>query len=127
MKVPGGSRRRVLRLANRAARLTRKDGADLDHPTYYGSAALAPESADWPMVVTIHDMTPELFPELFPKGNPHVGKRQYVESADVVLCVSENTRKDLLNLYGPIRAPTLGAPGCRRAFQTPIGWPSHGA
>jgi glycosyltransferase involved in cell wall biosynthesis len=32
-------------------------------------------------------------------------KRRYVENADHVICVSEATKRDLLEVYGPIKAP----------------------
>ena len=106
LTVPGGSRRRVLGAANSAARLLGRETSDLSHPTYYGAAGLARRRTG-PMVVTIHDMTPELFPDLFPRGNPHDRKLEYVRRAAVILCVSANTRADLLDVYGPIAAPIL--------------------
>jgi glycosyltransferase involved in cell wall biosynthesis len=80
------------------------------------------------MVVTVYDMTPELFPDLFPRGNPHLQKREYVRRATLVLCISESTRRDLLRVYGPLEAPTkvthLGVdrrfvPGVRRPSWCP--------
>ena len=59
------------------------------------------------MVVTVYDMTPELFPDLFPKGNPHLRKREYVQRATLVLCISESTRRDLLRVYGSVESPTI--------------------
>jgi glycosyltransferase involved in cell wall biosynthesis len=106
LSMPGGSRRRVLAAANRAAGVVPTLAPDVIHPTYYGPAGLARAGAA-PLVVTVHDMTPELFPGLFPSGNPHERKREYVRRAAAVLCVSENTRTDLLDLYGPIDAPIV--------------------
>ena len=79
--------------------------ADLIHHTYYQPEYLKPHAP--PMVVTVHDMIPELFPDLFPKGNPHQWKQEYVRRARVVLCVSENTRRDLVRVYGAIEPPTV--------------------
>ncbi len=55
-------------------------------------------------------MTPELLPETFPLGSPHMDKRAFVEEADLVLCISESTRTDLLSVYGAPRAPVLVTP-----------------
>ena len=50
-----------------------------------------------PFVVTVHDMIPQIFgQEMDPEGNDTEIKRRSVESADAVICVSNNTRKDLL-------------------------------
>jgi glycosyltransferase involved in cell wall biosynthesis len=54
-----------------------------------------------PRVVTMHDMTPELFPELFKLGNPHFAKREYCERADAIIAVSENTAADMFRMYSP--------------------------
>ncbi len=51
-------------------------------------------------VVTVYDMIPEVHPELFPKGNPHRFKREFVAAADLVICISEVTRLDLMRIYG---------------------------
>ena len=79
---------------------------DLLHDTYYRSGSSTRRGAA-PLAVTIYDMTPELFPELFTGGKPHANKRAYVERAALVLCISESTRRDLTRLYGAIAAPTV--------------------
>jgi glycosyltransferase involved in cell wall biosynthesis len=56
-------------------------------------------------VVTIYDMTPEMFPEQFPGRNPHLAKLRYVNESDLVLCISKETAKDLLAIYGPLDQP----------------------
>lgn len=101
----GGSKWPVLRLANRTINVGRPD-ADITHHTYYWAGYLSRRSTP-PMVVTIYDMIPELFPDLFPRGNPHLQKREYVRRATLVLCISESTRRDLLRVYGSVGAPTL--------------------
>ena len=52
-----------------------------------------------PRVVTVFDMTPELFPSYFPRGNPHFAKRRYCEVSDAIISISQNTADDLLRLY----------------------------
>ena len=104
-----GRRRRVLRAANRVAARGRPRAADLVHHTYYDAAYLR-RGGRAPRVVTVYDMIPELFPETFPQGNPHQDKRSFVEAADLVLCISEATRRDLIEVYGSPSAPVVVTP-----------------
>ncbi len=53
-----------------------------------------------PRVLTVVDMTPELFPDLFRWGNPHFAKRRFAERADAIVSISHNTTNDLARLYG---------------------------
>jgi glycosyltransferase involved in cell wall biosynthesis len=52
-----------------------------------------------PRVVTVFDMTPELFPEYFKLGNPHFAKRRYCEVSDGIISISQNTADDMMRLY----------------------------
>lgn len=77
---------------------------DLAHPTYY-TLLSRKEIAQYrcPTVVTVWDMIHELFPdELDPKGRHADEKRRAIMAAEAVICISENTRKDLLERY-PVR------------------------
>lgn len=95
--------------ANLPARL-RARRADLQHYTFYHPRFLR-RRAPIPTVSTVHDMIPELYPELFTR-DPHLHKAEYVRRSDVVLCVSEATRQDLFRLHGdpgvPVRVTHLG-------------------
>lgn len=72
------------------------------HETYYSSTSVAAKGV--PVVVTVHDMIHERFPEMFPrKDQTSELKRAAIEKADHVICVSENTRKDLLEYFGTSR------------------------
>jgi glycosyltransferase involved in cell wall biosynthesis len=55
-------------------------------------------------VVTLHDLVPERMPEL-KLGNEELfrRKRQAVLEADGVICISERTKQDMLELYGQPR------------------------
>ncbi len=69
------------------------------HETYYSSLRSAPRSC--PIVVTVLDMIHELFGEHFPARDKTAKlKRIAIERADRVICISENTRRDLLDLFG---------------------------
>lgn len=79
--------------------LMRINRPDVVHETYYSSTFVAPKGV--PLVVTVHDMIHEKFPEMFSrKDQTSNNKRTAVEKADHVICVSENTRKDLLEHFG---------------------------
>lgn len=70
---------------------------DIIHSTYYFSSRN--RSAASKTVVTVHDMIHEKFPESFASGNPTSRlKAEAVKRAHHVICVSENTRRDLLEL-----------------------------
>ncbi len=71
---------------------------DIFHPTYY-----FPYFHDWskPMVITIHDMIPEKFPEDF-RGlsMTREWKKIFTNRAEKIIAVSENTKRDIIELYG---------------------------
>lgn len=79
----------------------KKSNFDVFHPTfdasfYYGNIIKKP------YVITIHDLIPELF--LFKSENintNHWLKSKYnaIKNAKRIMCVSENTKNDLLNYY----------------------------
>lgn len=72
---------------------------DVVHETYYSS-----QSPVWhgcPTITTVHDMIQELYPNDFlSNDNVARNKKLAVERADHVICVSENTRRDLIRLTG---------------------------
>src|SRR5690606_29583722 len=55
-------------------------------------------------VSTVFDMIPEVMPDVVP-GDPHDGKREFLESSDAIVCISETTRKDLLEHWGDLGKP----------------------
>lgn len=54
-------------------------------------------------VSTIHDMTPELHPEYFPFGNPHLAKKEFCERSDGLIAISGSTQTDLCRIYSNIQ------------------------
>lgn len=77
---------------------------DLAHPTYYSLLTEQGfERYRCPVVVTVYDMIHELFPEDFQqlRTEKYVSeqKKQAVHRADAILCISENTKQDLIRLY----------------------------
>jgi glycosyltransferase involved in cell wall biosynthesis len=70
---------------------------DIIHETYYFNTKNATQNAK--TVITVHDMVHEKFPQFFSAENPTSRlKANAVKRADHVICVSENTRQDLLEL-----------------------------
>lgn len=69
--------------------------ADIVHETYY---ATKPFGNAKRRVVTVYDMIHELF---MPEDKQTIAaKRATVNRADHVICISENTRQDLVRLHG---------------------------
>lgn len=72
---------------------------DVVHETYYARFGSAPRAC--PTVITVYDMIHELFPNQFPKYDKTSAiKRIAIDRADHVICISENTKLDLMRLYG---------------------------
>ncbi len=76
----------------------RKWQPDLVHETYYARNSSAPSAT--PKVITVYDMIHELYSDHFsPRDRTSQLKKIAVERADHVICISENTRNDLLELF----------------------------
>jgi len=71
------------------------------HPTYYDLYYL--EQKHNPFVITIHDMVPEIFLRYYYNNLDLIyNKRILMEKADKIIAVSNNTKKDILNIYPEI-------------------------
>jgi glycosyltransferase involved in cell wall biosynthesis len=82
--------------------ISRRGAFDLAHPTYYYLLSRQ-RLRDYrcPSVITVHDMISELFPLRTRAGEIEtLRKRQAVADAARVVCVSENTKRDLIRLFG---------------------------
>jgi glycosyltransferase involved in cell wall biosynthesis len=72
--------------------------ADVLHETYYSRRTVGRSRA---RVVTVYDMIHELFPhEQAHSADETARKRAAVDRADHVICISTNTRDDLVRLFG---------------------------
>jgi glycosyltransferase involved in cell wall biosynthesis len=72
---------------------------DLVHETYYARFGSAPRAC--PTVITVYDMIHELFQNEIPVTDSEAtNKRIAINRADHVLCISENTKLDLMRLHG---------------------------
>ena len=73
---------------------------DIIHATYYLGKVRIP--AGIPLVVTVFDMIHERFPQNLPPGEEFIAraKKECVERADHVICISEQTKRDLVDIIG---------------------------
>ena len=83
-------------------RTVRRNDFDLLHLTFYPAPAIR-EMTTKPIAVTVHDLTPEIYPELFAGAEKWIAAKKYwCHNADIIFTVSDRTRKDLLRIYPDI-------------------------
>lgn len=71
---------------------------DIVHETYYRRDRTAPNGSK--IVMTFHDAIPQRVPHLFPHSEAtRAGRQQVLHRADHLICVSQSTRNDLLDLF----------------------------
>jgi glycosyltransferase involved in cell wall biosynthesis len=90
-------RRRLYKAACLPYRRRLRD-VDVLHPTYYMHPL---DRSRWPqaVVVTVHDMIPEVFPEMF-RRSPHRYKDSHIINADLIIAPTEATKRDVLRIMG---------------------------
>lgn len=73
-------------------------GGSLLHATYY--LGEPPRGLPVPLVSTLHDMTPELLPQLSPlgQGRDRVRKQRWFEASQAIVSVSDSSASDLTGL-----------------------------
>ncbi|MBL4873991.1 MAG: glycosyltransferase [Rhodobacteraceae bacterium] len=72
---------------------------DILHLTYYDWPNLVRKGA--PTIVTVHDMNHELQPHLFGRFERLAERKAAaVRNADHVICISQNTKKDMMEILG---------------------------
>ena len=72
------------------------EDADIYHPTYYENYEIPGAKK----VVTVYDMIHELFPQEFWGDRTAEKKAKILQDADGIIAISENTKKDLIRLFG---------------------------
>lgn len=90
----------VLRSVNALASrpLIQRFSPSIIHETYYSRRPSSNGSCV--RVVTVHDMIHEILPQFFSRYDTTVSdKASAISRADHIICVSENTRSDLLRLF----------------------------
>lgn len=77
-----------------------KGDYDVFHHTFTDDYFI-PYIGNKPFIYTIHDMIPELFPEMFNMNEYWVKQRKFLcEKASKIVAVSESTKKDLVEIWG---------------------------
>ena len=66
------------------------------HQTYYGNF---PKLKKITKVVTVHDLIHEKFHENYGMSENYRPKKDSLDQADKIICVSKTTKEDLLNFY----------------------------
>lgn len=97
-------------------RRLRNLSADIIHPTYYSLlTGISVEKIRGPIVVTVWDMIHELYAQHYdPDGTKSAAKKKAIMAASAIICISENTKKDLMTIYKVPESKiwvTLLAPG----------------
>jgi glycosyltransferase involved in cell wall biosynthesis len=71
---------------------------DLVHETYYAMSRSGPKKS--PAVITVYDMIHEKFSHYFHKADPTSFLKQLaIKRADHIICISESTKRDLVQLF----------------------------
>jgi glycosyltransferase involved in cell wall biosynthesis len=101
--------------------LSRVFAPDLMHETYYSRRRTSGNSVK--TVITVYDMIHELFPEQYPENSRTMDTRRAVFArASHLICVSENTRADLIRIYGvdPDRVSVIHLASSLTAPEDPV-------
>lgn len=74
---------------------------DIYHPTYYSLLTRQELSRyNRPVIISVWDMVHELYPELLAHDEQVANMKQMsIAAADAIICISENTKKDLIERY----------------------------
>ena len=74
-----------------------KNNYDIFHNTYFAGYEKKKGAKD---IITVHDFTHEKFPERFSGLDKTINaKKLAIKNADGIICISNTTKRDLLNLY----------------------------
>lgn len=105
--------------------LTERFSPDILHATYYPLQRKIPSNAAY--IVTVFDMIHERFADLMPPGEADIAarKRECVRRADHVICISEQTRQDVVELLNiPEKKSSVIYLGCSFPGQTTCSHPA---
>lgn len=79
-------------------RLLRRRKPDIVHRTYYAAGQTSVRGAR--SVITVHDLIHERVGSAMAHDTPARAKRAAIAEADHAICISESTRRDLIELFG---------------------------
>jgi glycosyltransferase involved in cell wall biosynthesis len=104
-------KQRIINRLNRmdSIRKIKRGNYDVLHPTYYDPYLLKDNKCkDIPLVIDVHDMIFEKFPQYF--KNPQsikINKERYFRRADKIIATSRRTKEDLLSVYSYLDADKI--------------------
>ena len=103
-------------------RFYKKSKADVYHPTFYYKGMK--KHHKMPIVLTVYDMIHEVFPNQLRYSSYFIAaKKASIKAADVIICISNNTKKDLMEIHNvpeeKIRVVYL-ASSLQKNINTPI-------
>jgi hypothetical protein len=99
-------KQRIINYVNKADSIQKikKENYDVLHPTYYDPYLSNIEKCmDIPLVIDVHDMIFEKFPQYF--NNPEWTKKKkerYFNRAHKIIATSQKTKEDILSTYPSI-------------------------
>jgi glycosyltransferase involved in cell wall biosynthesis len=103
MKCSFRGKQRIINRLNRmdSIRKIKWGNCDVLHPTYYDPYLLKGKKCkDMPLVIDVHDMIFEKFPQYFKKPESiKINKERYFRRADKIIATSRRTKEDLLSIY----------------------------
>lgn len=112
IKIPNIPKsQRLIYLINRllSRKQLKKFKPDILHETYYSSNTISYGKEK--LIITVYDMIHELFPSCFNSSDKTSQiKRKAIDRADHIICISENTRQDLIRLFGIDKEKTSVVP-----------------
>lgn len=95
--IPKTNRLRLITNSIVTPVMIKKFQPDVVHETYYSDRPVNGLSS--PRVITVYDMIHEKMPHLYSNNPISKIKRKAIERADHVICISENTRNDLIEFF----------------------------
>ncbi|MBF0234254.1 MAG: glycosyltransferase family 4 protein [Desulfamplus sp.] len=99
---PTNPRLKVLRCTRKGDKIISDVQCNIVHPTYFELLSNRDIlKSHVPVVLTVHDALHELFPALAdPSGEQQAWKKALIPAADHLICVSHNTKKDVMEIFG---------------------------
>ena len=78
----------------------RRGDYDIFHPTFFNDYYLQYVPKGKHIVITIHDLIPEIFKDLFADDFQLLNRKKLIDSASHIIAVSQNTKDDIVRIYG---------------------------